>query len=166
MAADPVANRPAYEHDAAGAPTYARGKKWPASALLAIPFAILMALLVPVVRKLVRWRACWLTVLAFEVIMLPVEHAAVSVGFWVYNRNRLLGPTVWGVPIEEPLIYYFLPPIFAIMLFELAAGLLTGAIKPDWRPWLRRWARRFPLLAPREGPPRALPGPSAPTPGG
>ncbi|MEK7766008.1 MAG: hypothetical protein AAB368_07195, partial [bacterium] len=64
------------KHDAAGAPTYARGKKWPASALLAIPFAILMALLVPVVRKLVRWRACWLTVLAFEVIMLPVEHAA------------------------------------------------------------------------------------------
>lgn len=149
MPAEPDHGRPRFGRGPDGAPSYARGEKWPASALLAVPFLILMALLYPVVKRLVRWRACWMTVLVFGVLMLPVEHLAVTWGLWVYNNNRLLGPTVWGVPIEEPLIYYFFPPIMVAMLYELTAGLIAGQITPRWEPGLKRLARRVPALAPR-----------------
>lgn len=149
MAAEAVSDRPLFGRTERGAPTYARGKRWPASALLAVPFILIMVVLYPAVKRLVCWRACWLTVLTFELYMLPIEAFAVRWGLWVYNTERILGPTVLGVPIEEPLIYYLLPPIFVAMLYELTAGWLAGRVRFRWEPGLRRLARRFPVLAPR-----------------
>ena len=63
-------------------------------------------------------------------------------GFWVYNTERLLGPEIWGVPIEEPLIYYLLPPIMVVMAFELVTGLLNKTIKFNWERQLARWVAR------------------------
>jgi lycopene cyclase domain-containing protein len=121
--------RPRMRRSASGAPTYARGAKWPAWFLLAIPFLLAMIPLFKAVWRRVDWLACAFTVLLFEGIMIVVEHNSVMRGHWVYNENRILGPLVWGVPIEEPLIYYLLPPIFVIMLFELLKGLMDGTIK-------------------------------------
>ena len=122
-------------------PEYARGKKWPAWAILAIPFIIAMLVLYRLVKHRVRWIACSLTVLVFEAVMIVAEHNSIMRGHWVYNENRILGPRIWEIPIEEPFMYYLLPPILAIMLFELVRGLLAGAIKPDWRGWLARRIR-------------------------
>lgn len=134
--------RPRISRRSSGAPTYARGKKWPAWALLAVPFILVMVPIYQTVKHRVYWMACALTVLVFEVIMIPVEHNSIMRGHWVYNEHRILGPLVWGIPIEEPLIYYFLPPIFVILMFELVSGLLKGVIKIEWQSWLRRWVPR------------------------
>ena len=139
---DPLHNVPKMKRGRDRVLRYGRGKKWPAWALLAIPFAMVMVVLYPLVKRKVNWRACWLTVLVFEVMMLPVEHYAVILGFWVYNTNRLLGPEIWGIPIEEPLIYYFLPPMMVVMAFELVTGLLNKTIKFNWESQLARWVAR------------------------
>ena len=121
--------RPVFTRREDGSPTYARGAKWPAWALLALPFIIVMVPLYRVVRHRVRWASCMLTVLVFEAMMIPVEHNSILRGHWVYNQNRILGPLFWSIPIEEPLIYYFLPPILIIMIFELVTGFVSGALR-------------------------------------
>ncbi len=135
-----VPARPRFDRRADGAPTYARGRRRPAWMLLAIPFVALMAMLLPVVRRRVHWMACLLTVGLFELVMLPVEHWSILRGHWVYNEHRILGPLFWGIPIEEPLIYYLLPPILVIMIFEYLAARLNGSIPaPDGRRVVARW---------------------------
>jgi lycopene cyclase domain-containing protein len=141
--------RPRFSRRPDGAPTYRRGRWWPAWALLALPFVVLMAVLLPVVRRRVHWMACAFTVLVFEAVMLPVEHWSILRGHWVYNESRILGPLVWGIPIEEPLIYYLLPPILVIMIHEYLAGRITGAIpRPDWSRIVRRWRASTPGTGP------------------
>jgi len=125
-----------------GVPAYARGKKWPAWALLAVPFALVMVPLYQAAKRRVHWLACILTVVVFEAIMIPVEHNSIIRGHWVYNENRILGPLFWDIPIEEPLIYYLLPPILVILIYECVAGWLAGTIKLDWQASLRRWLRK------------------------
>ena len=120
---------PTFTKRADGAPTYARGKKWPAWFLLAIPFTVVLVPLWHAARRRVAWFACGATILIFELLMLPVEHESLMRGHWVYNQNRILGPLVWGIPIEEPLFYYCLPPLLVILLFECVDGLKSGAIK-------------------------------------
>jgi len=127
-----VPSRPDYSKRPDGAPTYARGAKWPAWAVLAIPFLLAMLVLARFVKSRVAWTACWISVLVFELIMIPVEHNSILRGHWVYNENRILGPLFWGIPIEEPLIYYVFPPVFVIMAFEFINGLLKGTIRFDW----------------------------------
>jgi len=133
-----VPDRPRFNRRADGAPSYARGAKWPAWALLAIPFLLVILLLNKVAGSRVRWTACWLTVLLFEAVMIPVEHKAILLGHWVYNENRILGPLFWGIPIEEPLIYYIFPPVFVILAYETINGLLSGSVKFDWRSDIER----------------------------
>lgn len=124
-----VRPRPEFSEREDGAPAYARGAKWPAWTLLALPFILVMVPLYRAVRRRVRWTACLLAVLVFEVLMLPVEHHAILRGLWVYNTNRILGPQLWGIPIEEPLLYYLLPPILVCMVYEFITGLVTGTLR-------------------------------------
>ena len=70
---DPLHNLPKMKRGRDRVLRYSRGKKWPAWALLAVPFAMVMVLLYPLVKRKVNWRACWGTVLVFEVMMLPVN---------------------------------------------------------------------------------------------
>jgi len=97
--------------------TNSNGTWWPASAALAVPFILLRNVLRRSAAGQINWRAAVLTVVIFECLMIVAEHYSLSRGHWVYNKARLLGPKIWGVPIEEPLIYYWLGPFFTITLW-------------------------------------------------
>lgn len=140
--ADPVPPRPGFARRRDGAPAYRRGAWFPAWALLALPFVLVMIWLWPLVRRRVRWAGCALAVMVFEVVMLPVEHQAILRGHWVYNDARILGPLVWGIPVEEPLLYYLLPPILVIMVFEWFRAVAAGDLEADWKAALGRFLAR------------------------
>lgn len=106
-----------------GQPSYQRGRRYPAWALIAAPFLALTAFLATRAKG-VSLKSLLLLVLLFEITVIVVEHNSVMIGHWVYNRNRILGLTVWGVPIEEPLIYYLFPPIMVVIVMHLVAGFL------------------------------------------
>lgn len=101
-----------------GMPSYTRGKHRPAWALIALPFILLLIYMRTRVKALC-WRSAVMVVLLFEISCLFIEHHAVVCGHWVYNEARILGPTFWGIPIEEPVIYYFFPPLFVIIIMHL-----------------------------------------------
>jgi hypothetical protein len=105
-----------------GQPSYERGGKWPAWFAIAIPFLAIMPFLFRHVRSLC-WGAALTLILFFEITTIFVEHHAVIMGHWVYNTAKLIGPTVWNVPIEEPLIYYLFPPVFTVLVLHLFCGL-------------------------------------------
>ncbi|MBN1981532.1 MAG: hypothetical protein JW795_08380 [Chitinivibrionales bacterium] len=109
-------------------PTYERGKKYPAWMLIAIPFIVLIGFLMQHARGIKWWCVVWLVVW-FETALLLVEHNSVLKGHWVYNTNRILGPTIFEIPIEEPLIYYLFPPIMIIIIFHIIVGFLQK--KPE-----------------------------------
>lgn len=93
-------------------------KKWPATVILAAPFVFLLLPLWKAARERVNWRAAIAMILTFEAVMLCAEYFSVSRGHWIWNPNRTLGPTVFGIPIEEPLLYYWFPPLFVVILMH------------------------------------------------
>jgi lycopene cyclase domain-containing protein len=99
-------------------PTLNRGKRWPATVLLAAPFIFILIPLYRAARHGLNRKALVFTLLTFEVLMFVAEHFSLSRGHWVWNEARILGPKIWNVPIEEPLIYYWLGPFFVITLFQ------------------------------------------------
>ena len=101
------------------APAAAPGvKRWPASVLLTVPFFFIAAPLYSLTKKHVNWRAAGLMIATFSVIAFVAGHFSVVRQHWIWNPARTLGPTVWGVPIEEPLLYYWFPPLFVVLLFH------------------------------------------------
>ncbi|MFW5775318.1 MAG: lycopene cyclase domain-containing protein [Chitinivibrionales bacterium] len=109
-----------------GLPTYIRGKRWPAWALIALPFVMLLVYLRRRVHSMC-WRSAVTVVLLFEIANLFIEHRAVYLGHWVYNEARILGPRIWGIPIEEPMIYYLFPPLFVIIIMHLFYQWFRGS---------------------------------------
>ncbi len=101
-----------------GFPTYMRGKRWPAWAAVALPFIALLICVRTRVKSLC-WRSALVVVLLFETANIFIEHRAVYRGHWVYNESRILGPRLWGIPVEEPIIYYLFPPLFVIIIMHL-----------------------------------------------
>lgn len=93
-------------------------KKWPASIILAAPFFLLILPLYKAARERVNWRAAAAMIATFEVLMFCAEAFSVSRGHWAWNPNRILGPTIFNVPIEEPLLYYWFPPLFIVLLMH------------------------------------------------
>ena len=93
-------------------------KKWPASVILTIPFFFIVLPLYKASRESVNWRAAGLMILTFSVIAFVAGHFSVMREHWIWNPMRTLGPTVWGVPIEEPLLYYWFPPLFVVILMH------------------------------------------------
>ncbi len=69
-------------------------------------------------RESVNWRAAGLMILTFSAIAFVAGHFSVLREHWIWNPMRTLGPTVWGVPIEEPLLYYWFPPMFTVILMH------------------------------------------------
>jgi len=100
-----------------GVSSFGKGAWWPASAVLACPFIFIRSLLSRSARPQVNWRAALATALFFEVLMIYAEHLSLMRGHWIYNEARIFGLKIWGVPIEEPMIYYWLGPIFTITLW-------------------------------------------------
>ncbi len=101
-------------------------KKWPATVILAAPFVLLLLPLWKAAREKVNWRAAFAMILTFEAIMLGAEYFSISRGHWIWNPNRTLGPTVFGIPIEEPLLYYWFPPLFTVVLMHTLEKYVFG----------------------------------------
>lgn len=106
-------------------------KKWPASVILAAPFALLLIPLYRAARERVNWKAALAMIATFEAIMICAELFSVSRGHWVWNPNRVLGPMFFGVPIEEPLLYYWFPPLFVVILMHAFEGFFSRKGKPE-----------------------------------
>lgn len=105
-------------------------KKWPASVILAAPFFLLVLPLYKAARERVNWRAAAAMIATFEILMFCAEAFSVSRGHWVWNPNRILGPVIFNIPIEEPLLYYWFPPLFVVLLMHaLEQHLLERDVK-------------------------------------
>lgn len=98
--------------------SYWRGKKFPWWATLLVPFMAAALFLYRTVREEVDVRALLCTVLVFEAVVFPAEIFSVSRGHWVYNNAKIWGPKLFGVPIEEPLLYYIFPAIIVVTVFH------------------------------------------------
>ena len=105
-------------------PTYRRGPWWPAFLLLGLPFIFVFKMVLPAVRGRVNWRAVAGTIVVFELFMLCAEHYDLKRGHWVYNQSRILGPTIFHIPIEEPLLYYWFPPLLTIVMMVFFKKML------------------------------------------
>jgi lycopene cyclase domain-containing protein len=106
-------------------PTYNRGKKYPASALLFLPFLIVFQFIYKLSKDEVDWRAAAATVAFFEIMFLFLESYHLRRGHWVYNEARIFGPKVFGIPIEEPLLYYLFSPLVIISAFHIIKRRLS-----------------------------------------
>lgn len=96
-----------------------RSGRWmPLWALLMVPYLLLFVPLYRFVRGTVNWKAAWVTVAVFEALLMPAERYSLRRGHWVYNDARILGPRVFGVPVEEPLLYYLFSPLIIISIFH------------------------------------------------
>lgn len=104
--------------DSKGAFEYRKGKWAPLWALFMVPFLLIALPLYRWVRREVNWKAAWITVVLFELLLMPVEWYSLRRGHWVYNEARILGPRVFGIPIEEPLLYYLFSPLIIIFIFH------------------------------------------------
>jgi lycopene cyclase domain-containing protein len=105
-------------------------KKWPASVIIAAPFLFLLRPLWKAARERLNWRAAAAMIITFEVLMFCAEWFSVSRGHWVWNPNRIVGPTIFNIPIEEPLLYYWFPPLFVVLLFHvLEKYFMAGEVK-------------------------------------
>ncbi len=106
-------------------------KKWPASVILAAPFALLLIPLYRAARERVNWKAALAMIATFEAVMICAELFSVSRGHWIWNPNRVLGPMFFGVPIEEPLLYYWFPPLFVVILMHAFEGYFAKGNKAE-----------------------------------
>ncbi len=100
--------------------SYSRGKKAPVWIWVAVFVIIFGAVLYRFFRG--SWKAVLATTLIFLCIAYPNELYSLHSGFWVYNQNRMLGPWVLGVPIEE-WIMYTASPITGCMLLSVSHRL-------------------------------------------
>lgn len=106
-------------------------KKWPATVILAAPFALLLIPLYRAARERVNWKAALAMIATFEALMICAELFSVSRGHWIWNPNRVLGPMFFGVPIEEPLLYYWFPPLFVVILMHAFEGFFAKGGKAE-----------------------------------
>ncbi len=97
-------------------------KRWPATVILAVPFMLLLVPLYKAARERVNWKAALALIATFEVLMCCAELFSVSRGHWIWNPNRTLGVLFFGIPIEEPLLYYWFPPLFVVVLMHTFEG--------------------------------------------
>ncbi len=94
--------------------TYARGTQWPGLFCLALPFIVLFIYVYHLASRSINWKAALPMLALSECMFFFWEHWAISRGHWVYNCNILCGVFIWGVPLEELLIFYWIPPLFVV----------------------------------------------------
>jgi len=64
----------------------------------------------PWVWKRIHWRALAMASAVFVPIMFITENLALHWGWWVWTDDKLLGPKVLLVPLEEFLLYFLIVP--------------------------------------------------------
>ena len=99
-------------------PKYWAGPVFPWWATLLLPFLVVLWFLYKAAKDRVNWKAAFATVAVFELVVFPAEIFSVSRGHWVYNDAKIWGPKLFGVPIEEPLLYYIFPALIVITAFH------------------------------------------------
>ncbi len=122
---------PQTEIDKKGLWFYFKKGFWiPLTVILALPFVLIFIPLYRAARTEVHWKAVFATITVFEIVMFLSEHFSLSRGHWVWNEARILGPKIWGVPIEEPLLYYWFPVIFVITLLHAIRKAIKNRMSP------------------------------------
>ncbi len=101
-------------------------RRFPVTVILAVPFALIFMPMYRAARERVNWKAALAMIATFEALMICAELFSVSRGHWVWNPNRTLGVHFLGVPIEEPLLYYWFPPLFVVVLMHVFEGWFGG----------------------------------------
>ena len=104
---------------------YKRGVKFPVWIWVVIGIILLAALLYP------HFKGSWKTVIASSLVFFsvayPNELYSLSHGLWVYNQNRMIGPWVLGVPLEEWFMY-FLSPMTGCMILSIVHKKIFGEL--------------------------------------
>ena len=113
MNADESALRGAY-----GRWSYSEGRWVPAWALMISPYFLLGIYFLKKNIKTVHLVAFAFTIMINLPLYFLFEHNAIVRGHWVYNKQRILGPTIGVTPIEE--VFMYLSAIF------LSVGLYEG----------------------------------------
>jgi len=109
---------------------FRKGKWWPATIILVIPFVFIVLPLYRAIRHEMNGRATLATILLFEAVMLFAEHFSLGRGHWVWNDSRILGWRIWGIPIEEPLLYYWFGPFLVITIMLAVRRAVRDRRKP------------------------------------
>lgn len=112
-------------------PKFTTTKRFPLTVILAAPFFLIIIPLYKAARHSVNWAAAAAMILTFEALMFAAEFFSVSRGHWVWNPDRIVGPTIFGIPIEEPLLYYWFPPLFVVVLMHALKNWLDGRKKEN-----------------------------------
>jgi hypothetical protein len=107
-------------------PKFTTTKRVPLTVILAAPFFLIIIPLYKAARNSVNWAAAAAMIVTFELLMFAAEFFSVSRGHWVWNPDRIVGPTIFGIPIEEPLLYYWFPPLFVVVLMHALKNWLDG----------------------------------------
>lgn len=97
---------------------YSNGEWCPLWGLLFLPFLFWLIYLLRRSRDQINWRAAYATIVVFEFVLGGTEIVSASRGHWVYNEARIWGPRLFGVPIEEHLLYYFFSSLIVVAAFH------------------------------------------------
>ena len=65
-----------------------------------------------------KWYALFPAILITAVIFLKLDKSFTSIGVWRLNKRYLLGPTIFGLPVEEFLIFVTVPYSF-VLIYEI-----------------------------------------------
>ncbi len=69
----------------------------------------------PLVRERIHVRALLVTSACFILMMFCLENTAIYWGWWIWNEQKLLGPKVGLVPLEEFLLYWVAAPSVIVL---------------------------------------------------
>ena len=76
-----------------------------------------------------QWHRLLLTLLPVVVVFVIWDVYAIARGMWTYDRDYLVGVTLFGrLPLEE-LLFFLVIPTCAVLTYEAVL-----ARRPDWRP--------------------------------
>ena len=88
-------------------------------------------------ERRVAFVRCWSAVAWAALISAPGfiwwDHIFVVRGVWGFNGHYLLGPRLWGLPIEE-ILFFFCVPFSCLFIYELVCvfqppGRWTGPVR-------------------------------------
>lgn len=105
---------------------YKRGTKFPVW-IWVVAF-VLVALAVAYVFFRGSWKAVLATTAVFVCVAYPNELYSLSQGYWVYNQNRMIGPWLFGVPVEEWAMYTASPAAGSMLYSSLHRVLFKEQI--------------------------------------
>lgn len=102
---------------------YSRGNKFPV--YIFVQIAIIVSILAMYRSYRGNRTALFGTSIVFTATAFPHELYSIMNGFWVYNTQRLVGPSLFSIPVEGYLMYV-IAPVCAGMILDIASRLWFG----------------------------------------